>query len=520
MRITKLNAFVGVVFLAVAAFYYWLNWSSEIPVLGGDHAVYLLAADLMSPFFNLGRDVAQAAMSYAYFPPLYPLILGIANGTSAHIEIAHAVTVSFLVAALVWYFIWAQQETLSTIQAFLLSVIFAFLPTTFLQSFGILSENLYLLLTLVAIWLLAKPDVSMPRLYAASAIIGLAAITRTIGVTLILALAVHLFLHERNRWRWPLFVSLVPILIWSLLKWLLDYMGGYLWIVTRILESESLYDFLLRQIITECHALWIGWIISFDHFPSVMTLIVGSVLGLICLAGTAYRIYRKKFDGIYLALFFGILVLWPFSQPTDARRLLYVAMPILLLHGLEFTHHLIRRFPAVKASIDGYAYLIIIVLITFPAMGLIFHRLVLAMDVSNNEYANSLYWYSGGDLNRARTKIMAYRELIASWKKVSGAVPVGECVYDVDPTWLMLYANRPSYTPPLTSTKNQFLGEATRCHYFFVASYSRVPYQLFYPRNYLMDEGRVIFADRMQETGGKPILAMLIEMPTGKFHLK
>jgi len=51
-------------FLAAAIFYYWMNWSAEVPILGGDHAVYFLMADQ----------------------------LGITGGTSAHIEIAHAMS--------------------------------------------------------------------------------------------------------------------------------------------------------------------------------------------------------------------------------------------------------------------------------------------------------------------------------------------------------------------------------------------------------------------------------------------
>ena len=91
MQAAVRNFLLAAGLLAVAIFYYWMNWSAEVPILGGDHAVYLLTADHMSPFSDRGYDVTRAAMSYSYFPPLYPLILGITGGTSAHVEIAHAV---------------------------------------------------------------------------------------------------------------------------------------------------------------------------------------------------------------------------------------------------------------------------------------------------------------------------------------------------------------------------------------------------------------------------------------------
>ncbi len=56
------NSLLVAGFLAAPIFYYWMNWSAEVPILGGDHAVYFLTADQ----------------------------LGITGGTSAYIEIAHA----------------------------------------------------------------------------------------------------------------------------------------------------------------------------------------------------------------------------------------------------------------------------------------------------------------------------------------------------------------------------------------------------------------------------------------------
>jgi hypothetical protein len=43
------NFFLAAGFLAVAIIYYWKNWSAELPILGEDHAIYLLTADHMSP---------------------------------------------------------------------------------------------------------------------------------------------------------------------------------------------------------------------------------------------------------------------------------------------------------------------------------------------------------------------------------------------------------------------------------------------------------------------------------------
>ena len=507
------NSFLVAAILATAIFYYWLNWTSEVPVLGGDHADYLLTADVLSPFASHGHDLARAVMPFAFFPPLYPMVLGVLGGTSAHIEIAHAVTITFLIAALMWYFVWSKEETQSVWLAFFITAVFAFLPTTFFQSFGILSEFFYLLLTLAAIKLLARSHAPLSHLYVAAALIGLAVITRMVGISLIMAFVIYLRIHRQERWARLTFISVVPLILWTIVKWAIGYTGGYLWIITSILKKTSLYDYLTNKMLMESHGLWTGWITSFDHYPSLTTLIVGSLVGAICLAGTLYRVYLKKFDGIYLLFFLGILVMWPFSQTNDSKRLLYVIVPILLLHGLNFTCHLMRHFSSVKRKIYGSAYLLVIALIAFPAVGLIFHRLAVAQAPENKEYINSFYWYWDQDPDRARMKINAYKRIILSWKRIPQVVPEGECVYNVDPTWLMLYAHRPSYTVPSVSTIDQFDKEANLCRYFYVASYARSPYPLFYPKNYIIQKGRVIFVDRMEEMPGKPILSMLIKMP-------
>ncbi|MHB8534700.1 MAG: hypothetical protein ACYDBW_04565 [Sulfuricaulis sp.] len=499
--------------LATAIFYYWLNWSADIPVLGGDHAAYLLIADLFSPFSDLSSYVTHAAVSYAFFPPLYPLLLGLSGAISAHVEMAHALTITFLVAALMLYFVWAMEETRGVTLAFLLTLLFAFLPTTFFQSFGILSEYLYLLLTLAAIRLLAKPNIPLSHLYLAAMFIGLAVITRMIGISLIFAFAFYLYIHKQDRWVRLVLISIAPLVLWSIIKWSINYTGGYLWIIASVLRTTSLYDLLFKKILTESHGLWTGWITSIDNIPSLMTLIIGSAIGAVCLAGTIHRIYLKKFDGIYLVFYLGILLLWPFPQTDDSRRLLYAAVPVLLLHGLMFTSHFLQRVLPINNAIYGYTFLIIIALTAFPAVGLIFLRLEMSSMPENKEYARSLYWYSGQDLDRVRLKIKAYKELVLSWKRISHVVPAGECVYSVDPTWVMLYSDRPSYTTPFATSKDQFFKNANTCRYFYIASYIRSPYPLFYPRDYIIQKGHVILVDRMDEMPGKPILGMLIEMP-------
>jgi hypothetical protein len=41
----------------------------------------------------------------------------------------------------------------------------------------------------------------------------------------------------------------------------------------------------------------------------------------------------------------------------------------------------------------------------------------------------------------------------------------------------------------------------------------RPPFSPFYPKDYLIENGRVVFVDRMEDMKGRPVLGMLIEKP-------
>jgi len=504
------NSFLMLGFAAITVFYYFLTWSSELPFMGGDHPVYLLMADHLSLFAGVKPEVSAVVMRHSAFPPLYPLLLGMFGGTSAHIAVAHAITTTFLLATIPMYFIWLRSETRSVLEASLLTLIFSFLFTTLLQSLGILSENLYLLLTLLAIWLANKPDSSLRRLYAIAVVVGLAAITRTVGVTLIAAFAVYLLIHKKEQWISLVLVSAAPIVLWNVIRWLLGYKGGYLWLIIDIVHRRPLPDLLYRQITIESHALWVGWIMGLNVLPTLMTLIAGSILCAICLAGTFYRAYTRKLDGIYLLLYFCLLLVWPFT--LEAERFLYAIMPILLFHGLEFSSYLLQRFSLKKILI--LAYPLAIALVAFPATGMFFYRMALATHPENRMYAHSSDWYTDASLDSARMSIKSNLMLIQSWKKVSQFVPENDCVFHVDAPSLMLYADRRSYAPPIASSKEQFQKMAKDCRYYYLGSYSRIPYrQIFYPKDYIAGVAKIVFIDHMNDVKGSPILGMLVEMP-------
>lgn len=501
---------LGAAATAIVFLYYILAWSDGFPVVGGDHAAYLLMADHFSPFSDRRHEMTDVVVRYIAFPPLYPMLLGLVGATSAHIVWAHLVTASFLIGAQVFYFVWLAHETRRPMLALALSIIFALIPASLSQMLGIMSEGLYLMLTLSALWL-ASSATSLRRWYVAAGLIGFAVVTRTAGIAMVVALAIYLLWHRiEHRWR-LIASSIAPLLLWVVIKWLADYRGGYLQSVAQIIERKPLMDLVLNQLRIESYAVWVGWLSSFDPLPSNMIIVVGSALGLLCCAGTVQRIWQKRLDGIYVGCYLVVLLLWPFS--IEAQRLLYVIAPLLLYHGIGFVAYLAQWAPSRLRHLFTTAYVIVVGLLAFAATGTFLHRAVLAQEPQNKPFKAYIEWYQAADLSAAREKLHVYQRLIESWRKIPLYVSETECVYHVDAATLMLYTNRVSHFPPLAVNRESYLRTTRGCRFYYLGAYSRIPYRTpFYPGDYIMDRARVIFVEDLEEVEGKPILGMLVEV--------
>ena len=52
---------------------------------------------------------------------------------------------------------------------------------------------------------------------------SIAMLARTAGIALVIAFSVHLFFHHRRQWTTLTLLGFAPILLWSGLKWILNY---------------------------------------------------------------------------------------------------------------------------------------------------------------------------------------------------------------------------------------------------------------------------------------------------------
>lgn len=509
----RLLAWLWVIpFIVIAVFFYYLTWLPDSPLLDGDDAIYMLMADHFSPFSDRGREITSLVMRHSTFPPLYPLLLGILGGTSAQLEIAHAITTTFLLLALALYFLWMRRELGRTDLAGLLSVVFVFLPVTILQSLNLLSENLYLLLSLFV--MVAAMHAKDDRWHFLAALaVGLLLLTRTIGIALAAAYAIVLFSKQRQRCIPFIAIALTPLFAWTIWKWAQGYYGSYFNTLLATWTTHPFFDVLWLQITTAIKMFWTAWVISIDESPSlVVGVVAGAVLG-VCLAGLLYRLRRLKVDALYVVFYLGIVAIWPYGY--EARRFLYVVIPIMLFHGIYLIHRMAQiQKSAVVRTFVPYAFVFALALAVFPSLGLISSRFLLAQTPEYRHYANSSSWYSYEDLHRAIDHASERNQLVQAWRQISERVAPDECVYHIKPVALALYADRLSYETPYVPSgdRARFLERAPLCRYFYLGAFTYYPYnESFYPEKYLRGLVTVVTIDRLEGKPGNPVLGMLVE---------
>jgi 4-amino-4-deoxy-L-arabinose transferase-like glycosyltransferase len=503
-------AFAGL-WILMAVFYFSIAVHATTPLLDGDDAVYALMTDYFSPFSGRSSAIVELVMRHSIFPPFYPFVLGIVGADSSHLGAMHAVTVGFFLVALAMLFWWGRAELGSATLAGLAAAVFALLPVTIAQSFRILSENLYLLLSLAALCCMTRQD-DRRWFGAAMVCVALACLTRTVGVALLFACL--LCLRQASfvyRARLALIVAL-PALAWALWKALHGYHGGYDDALADGLRGGQWLDLIERQLRAPWRELWGGWTAGFDDHPTMTTLVVGSAVGTLGLAGALQRASQRKIDGIYVLLYLLIVLVWPYSY--EARRFLFPIFPILLIQGLLFAGTLVRWRPHRLAVAYPYVYLAMIALIVFPAMAMTVDRYLAAQLPENRALAVLPSWYAYENLTEAKARAAEQLAFVAAWERIKDKIEDNQCAYHIKPVAFMLYADRLGYVPPWVppDRAREFPNLAMQCRYFYVGAYVYYPYRdAFYPQKYLQDVGRVLDAQYVEVNGARRLIGLLLD---------
>ena len=440
--------------LAAAPLFAAFAWQSTIATVSDDSVSYLVLARWFAG--SLDATLVPWLPWHTHFAPFFPMVLAAAGGAhdllAAHLAVgAFAVLSVFLIAR------YAALRLQSDWGGFWVAVAFLVLPTAWLCAKGILSETLYLALTLGALWgherWIARGPARWAGYAAFALLLAAAHSTRAAGITLVAAYALHEGIRAARERRFetgsllPLAAVAACAAAWTWLRpgghvygdTLRQMLGGWA-------ERPGVAFELARQ------AFPAGWAASFFAEGDIAPAMRGGafVVGIAALAGSVRAALANRLDGWYVLLAATLVFAWVFDV-ENMRRLLYPIVPLALLHAGELVVALVRRARV------RHAYLVVAALCAAPLAASLPATLLIAQKsldrgpfVAGSRYAAAdiTDYYRLMNLPYARMLAAKHAATLGGLESIATATPAGSRVMWTRPEYVALLGGReavPSY---------------------------------------------------------------------------
>jgi hypothetical protein len=441
---------VALVHLAIS-----LSALNPTPHNGGDNAGYLSLANSLATNANYIEIWDPADPLHTKYPPLYPVLLAVAILLGAKTWMIFKILSVFCVTtAVVLSFVWTKDRNGLGL-ALGVAVVLMFSPAFLWSSNWILSDPLFLVLTLGCLWAFHNSEKrEQPVIWT---VVGclmaiLAAFTRTAGLPLVIAVGGVLLLNRR--WKTLGRFSLafaIPSLAWWLRSrragqaqymsefWLVDpYQpdlgtAGFLDLVTRVLDNfhSYVFSYIPRGLTT--------WS---DIFLMVLGLLI------VFMAGIGYiRRFRKRITvaELFIPLYFGLILLWPTVWSGD--RFILPLYPLILFYAGEVLLIETARLHARGPLVSG---VVAVLLLTVP---------------SSQNWINTVHQASAcRKVVKAAGPFACYNEnfqqFVVAARWLGENAPDGTSVFSRKPRFFYTISGIKSRTYPLSSNPKRFFEEA------------------------------------------------------------
>lgn len=460
-----------VLLLVVAPLMVSFTAHDGIATVGDDSVSYLTLARNLAG--TAGPFLAPWVGEHANFPPLFPIALALSGGAE-DLRIAHLVVALFAIAALAMVYAYGLLQFSRPVAAMLLAAAFVMTPTAWISVKGILSESMFLFLSLAAICFYERrlaPSAPRRTIEWISFGLLLAAVylTRAAGIALLAAYAVHALVRaarESGAVRWKL--ALPPIIAVAVIG---------LWIATRPTSESDAYAQTLGKLLKgwrddtgvllllSARLMAGGWIATFtsEAEVSLVSWVVFGALGALALAGSIRRALANRLDGWYVLASTVMLFLWIF-QEDNQRRLLYPLVPLLLAHAAQAAMATIDRLAQVPRRLILTGAALAPALVCLPATVLVAQR---SQDrqplIDGGRYAAAdiTDYYTTINSERARSMAAKQAAVLYGLERLRDATPDLARVMWLRPEYVALLGGRQS-VPYFHGSDARALADAIR----------------------------------------------------------
>jgi Gpi18-like mannosyltransferase len=449
---------------------------SDSPGFWTDSFIYLLQADYFSNWNTEHLPVLDQAMAYRSFPPLYPLYLSILGAGSDNIILASMATSILLLPACLFYINWQIKEGLDKVSALINAAIFLLLPSTLLYSTELWSENLYLFFVLSTLWCFSKSNnISVKWLYLSAFACGLALVTRSVGISLAIALLIAVYRQDKRRTIFTALVIFVPSLIWALVSNAINYDQTYFnhGFLERYKSFVNAYGGVWAGISTiiqfQLKTFWFGLQLQFNTIVNIGTAVLASLVTITACIALCRRIMVLSLDALYVVLYLGLIFIWNFSDQNV--RFIYVIMPIVLFYTQVTTSSLFKQGNKNINFFINLSIPLLIIVTILPCLMFMTNRITTHPGEQVPYIINDRFWLTGLDTEKIYKHLIFKKRLIESAIELKEIVPEDECIYSIHQEFVMLYSKRKSIIPPLQKVnQEEFVKELTQCRYMFIVA--------------------------------------------------
>ena len=443
-------AAVALVHLAIA-----LPALNPAPHSGGDNAGYLSLAHSLATGAGYVEAWDPALVPHTKYPPLYPALLAGAMGLGAEAWITFKLLSLLLVTVSVTVcFAWVRDRH-GLVMATGVAGVLAFSPAFLWSTNWILSDPLFLALTLACLWCFHRSEhAAVPSrwILAGCVFAILSTFTRTAGLPLVLAVGAALGLARHWRALAGFVVAFVaPNVFW----WLRSRVGGEaqyvseFWMINPYqpdLGQAGIGD-LVARVLENLQ----GYVLV--HIPAGLSpwsggalTALGLVLIVAALAGWVARIrVRWTVVELFTPLYFGLILLWPAVWSGD--RFALPLYPLVLFYAGEA---LLRGARRVDPRLPLAAGAIAVAVLLVPSMQSWRQSASGAMACRGVvRQAGPFACYAEG-----------FRQFVTASRWLGENVPDGSAVFSRKPRILYTLSGVRSRTYPLSADPDRFFREA------------------------------------------------------------
>ena len=487
---------VGASILAMFAAYAWLAVRNPHVGLLADDALYLLMAEIYSPYRQAVGAVYEHVWTYSQLPSLYPLLLALAGGGVDHLLPARLATAACLALAWLVFHRWLRGRGVPRGPALALALFCAATPVTLLYAVDLWSEGLYVLLALTVLvcaeGLPRHP--SAVRLVGLAVLVGCAMQARSIGIALVPA--VLLGVYRQRAVGVPVFaVALAATLgLFSTID-----MGAGAPSYSALMFAHYAPDpptALRAQLASVWRAL--PGALRYDGFllrsAQGWQAIALGVLAIAVLRGLLLELRARSVMALYVIAYLAITVTWPFPDLTD--RFLYPLLPLLCFAAWRGAR-VESAGPRLQLLAPRVALALLFALAAPGFHSMVARAMTPVPDAALDTFRTTRYWLDAQRRDATVDHLAALAAQERAADLVRALVPEGECVYTMSVQLALLRGRRPSFLPPPPARMNR--GPPWGCRYFLLSTEATTGRPPFYPGRQLQQRATGIAMVRLDE---------------------